>query len=287
MKLKQLSILVLILSLIVGQSYDIVILGGRVMDPETGLDAVRNVGINGDRIVEISEKALSGNQIINANGLVVAPGFIDLHAHGQSNDAHRYQARDGVTTALEMEVGVSFIREWISQKSGNSIVNFGGTAPHANLRALAMDGNAKLTKKIFRKVEEEGLNLNELAGFSKAFAASNYKPQTQKEINRTHQMMSEYLEAGALGIGVPIGYYLGATAGEIFQVYEFAASMDVPVYTHTRGFGLPGLQEAMADAGTAGASVHLVHANSMSLGEIETTLSMVESAQKKWIGYYN
>ncbi|MBT5175994.1 MAG: amidohydrolase family protein, partial [Candidatus Marinimicrobia bacterium] len=274
------SILVLILSLIVGQSYDIVILGGRVMDPETGLDAVRNVGINGDRIVEISEKALSGNQIINANGLVVAPGFIDLHAHGQSNDAHRYQARDGVTTALEMEVGVSFIREWISQKSGNSIVNFGGTAPHANLRALAMDGNAKLTKKIFRKVEEEGLNLNELAGFSKAFAASNYKPQTQKEINRTHQMMSEYLEAGALGIGVPIGYYLGATAGEIFQVYEFAASMDVPVYTHTRGFGLPGLQEAMADAGTAGASVHLVHANSMSLGEIETTLSMVESAQK-------
>ena len=116
MKLKQLSILVLILSLIVGQSYDIVILGGRVMDPETGLDAVRNVGINGDRIVEISEKALSGNQIINANGLVVAPGFIDLHAHGQSNDAHRYQARDGVTTALEMEVGVSFIREWISQK---------------------------------------------------------------------------------------------------------------------------------------------------------------------------
>ena len=147
MKLKQLSILVLILSLIVGQSYDIVILGGRVMDPETGLDAVRNVGINGDRIVEISEKALSGNQIINANGLVVAPGFIDLHAHGQSNDAHRYQARDGVTTALEMEVGVSFIREWISQKSGNSIVNFGGTAPHANLRALAMDGNAKLTKK--------------------------------------------------------------------------------------------------------------------------------------------
>jgi hypothetical protein len=53
--------------------------------------------------------------------------------------------------------------------------------------------------------------------------------------------------------------------------------MDVPVYTHTRGFGLPGLQEAMANATMSSASVHLVHANSMSLGEIETTLSMLES----------
>ena len=93
-------------------------------------------------------------------------------------------------------------------------------------------------------------------------------------------MMQDYLNAGALGIGVPVGYYPGSTAGEIFHVYQFAAEKDVPIYTHTRGFGMPGLQEAMADAATSGASVHLVHANSMSLGEIETTLSMVSDAQK-------
>ena len=92
--------------------------------------------------------------------------------------------------------------------------------------------------------------------------------------------MQNYLDAGALGVGVPVGYYPGATAGEIFRVYQFAARQEVPIYTHTRGFGMPGLQEAMADAATSGASVHLVHANSMSLGEIETTLSMVSDAQK-------
>lgn len=263
------------------QTYDIVIKGGRVMDPETGFSGVRNVGIRGDRIAEISSRPLSGTILIEAKGLVVSPGFIDLHAHGQTNDAHKYQVMDGVTTALEMEGGVAFYGEWIAAKEGNSIVNYGGTAPHGFLRASAMDSNLKIAKKMAKRVKKEGLNLDGLAGklFDEALASASYKPMTQKEIDRSHQFMDRYLKDGALGIGVPVGYYPGATAGEIFQVYEFAKSKDVPVYTHTRGFGLPGLQEAMADATTSGASVHLVHANSMSLGEIETTLSMVESAQ--------
>ena len=93
---------------IMTQSYDIGINDGRVMDPETGFDGIRNVGIRGDRIVEITTKSIRGKVVINAKGLVVSPGFIDLHAHGQTNEAHEYQARDGVTTALEMEGGVGF-----------------------------------------------------------------------------------------------------------------------------------------------------------------------------------
>jgi imidazolonepropionase-like amidohydrolase len=117
------------------------------MDPETEFTGVRNVGIRGDRIVEITSKPLTGTVVVNAKGLVVSPGFIDLHAHGQTNDAHRYQARDGVTTALEMESGVAFIKEWITAKDGKSIVNYGGTVPHGFLRALAMDSNLKIAKK--------------------------------------------------------------------------------------------------------------------------------------------
>jgi N-acyl-D-glutamate deacylase len=65
------------------QQYDLVLAGGRVMDPETGMDAVRNVGIRDGKIVRISSEALNGHRVIHANGLVVAPGFIDLHQHGQ------------------------------------------------------------------------------------------------------------------------------------------------------------------------------------------------------------
>tara|TARA_B100001123_G_C15253233_1_gene1003611 strand:- start:252 stop:1721 length:1470 start_codon:yes stop_codon:yes gene_type:complete len=265
---------------ILAQSYDIVINDGRVMDPETGFDGIRNVGIRGDRIVEITSKSISGKVAVNAKGLVVSPGFIDLHAHGQTNDAHQYQARDGVTTALEMEGGVGFFREWVDSKEGKTIVNYGGTVPHGFLRAMAMDANQKIARKLQNQVQKNGLSLEGLAGFEKSFAAANYQSQSQKEEDRTQRMMQDYLNAGALGIGVPVGYYPGSTAGEIFHVYQFAAEKDVPIYTHTRGFGMPGLQEAMADAATSGASVHLVHANSMSLGEIETTLSMVSDAQK-------
>lgn len=281
---RHISIFILSVALLAGQndSYDIVLMGGRVMDPETGFDGVRNVGIRGDRIVEISSKPLNGATVINAKGLVVSPGFIDLHAHGQTNDAHKYQARDGVTTALDMEAGAAFFREYIAAKEGNSILNYGATAPHSFLRASAIDANQKIVRDMFNQIKKEGINLEGLVSrlFDPKLSPARYKSLNKKEIDRSHKLIDRDLEAGALGIGVALGYYPGATADEIFKVYQFAVEKDVPIYTHIRGFGMPGLQAAMANATMSGASVHLVHANSMSLGEIETTLSMVESGQK-------
>ncbi|MGI9551892.1 MAG: amidohydrolase family protein, partial [Aurantibacter sp.] len=102
-----------------GQSsfeFDIVLGGGRVIDPETKLDEVRNVGIRNGRIVEISTNALIGSENIDVSGLVVAPGFIDLHVHGISNKEQEYQVHDGVTTALELEVGVPFMEAWYKSR---------------------------------------------------------------------------------------------------------------------------------------------------------------------------
>src|ERR1700730_7461650 len=84
---------------------DVVIINGRVMDPESGLDAMRNVGIIDRKIRIISEAPLQGKQTIDAKGLVVAPGFIDLHQHGHDSRNYAYKARDGVTTSLELEIG--------------------------------------------------------------------------------------------------------------------------------------------------------------------------------------
>ncbi|HKQ88314.1 MAG TPA: hypothetical protein VJS43_16260, partial [Candidatus Acidoferrales bacterium] len=83
------------------QHYDVVIANGRVMDPETRLDAVRNVGITGGKIAAISAAPLGGRTMLDAKGLVVAPGFIDMHEHGQEERNYEFQAHDGVTTSLE------------------------------------------------------------------------------------------------------------------------------------------------------------------------------------------
>src|SRR5687767_10179397 len=120
------------------QPYDVVIAGGRVMDPESGLDAVRHVGIRDGKIAAISEQPLTGKIILQAAGRVVAPGFIDLHAHGQSNEANEYQAHDGVTTALELEVGVPAVEAFLKRRENKSILNFGATASHGAMRTMSM-----------------------------------------------------------------------------------------------------------------------------------------------------
>lgn len=261
--------------------YDIVLKNGRVMDPETGLDAVRNVGIRGDRIIEITEAEINGKEEIDVSGHVVAPGFIDLHVHGMTNQAHQYQARDGVTTALELESGIPFIKHWIESKRNNTIVNYGATVPHASIRALAMGSYDHYFAEAKKLIEAEGIESPNLAKLQINMARANYQSLTEEEIARMNQMLQEELHAGALGIGVPVGYYPGATHGEIFKVYQYAAEKQVPVFSHTRGFGMPGIQEAISNAVSTGAPLHIVHANSLSLGEIQTTLSMVAAAQDR------
>lgn len=259
---------------------DIVLTGGRVIDPETGLDDIRNVGIRGDRIVEISRSPLRGKQSIDATGLVVAPGFIDLHVHGMTPKAHEYQARDGVTTALELESGMLFLKDWLQSKKGKSLVNYGASIPHAQLRALAMEGYQHYFIEAEKILSQEGYTSPKLPKLMVNLRRAAYQSLTDADIDRMKGLLKKELMAGALGVGVPVGYYPGSTHGEIFRVYEFAAAFQAPVFSHTRGFGLPGIQEAIANASASGAPLHIVHANSLSLAEIQVTLDMVAAAQK-------
>src|SRR5438477_6954058 len=125
-------------SLLAAQTCDIVLQRGRVMDPESGLDAVRSVGINGKKIVAISTHALRGKVEVDATGLVISPGFIDLHQHSQTPEAYRFKAMDGVTTALELEVGVSPVSEWYAARQGKSLIHFGASSGHIAARMAVM-----------------------------------------------------------------------------------------------------------------------------------------------------
>src|ERR1700745_89273 len=122
-----------------GTVFDVVILHGRVMDPDTNLDAVRNVGISGGKIREISEVELRGKETIEARGLVIAPGFIDLHEHGQEPRNYQFQARDGVTTSLELEAGTDDLDQWYAKRAGNSLINFGVSVGHIAVRMKVMN----------------------------------------------------------------------------------------------------------------------------------------------------
>ena len=132
-----LSFLAVSAAFVPAQQYDLVLQGGRVMDPETGLDAVRNVGISDGKIVRITSDPLSGNRVVNAAGLVVAPGFIDLHQHGQDLASQRVKALDGVTTALELEIGAPDVAQFLKAKQGASLINYGSAASHVAARAFA------------------------------------------------------------------------------------------------------------------------------------------------------
>src|SRR3989442_14793285 len=80
-----------------GEQYDLVLMGGRVLDPETALDARRNVGIRDGRIAAVTVEPLAGRGAPAGAGLVVAPGVLDLPAPGPGSESYRYYAHRGVT----------------------------------------------------------------------------------------------------------------------------------------------------------------------------------------------
>jgi dihydroorotase len=252
--------------------FDLVIQGGRVMDPESGLDAVRNVGIRGGKVAAISAQPLRGLKTIDAKNLVVAPGFIDLHSHGNNNASNEYQMHDGVTTALELEAGLPAVGAYLKAREGKALLNFGTTVAHASARVKAMkefasklapDTNAPLS----------GIPLD----------GRNASLKDEEEYTRMAYLMEQGLKEGGLGLGVIPAYLPGATRGEIFRVYQMAGRWGVPVYTHVRGRGEEGVQEAIANAAGSGASLHIVHLNSSTRGSIPLVLEMIAGARKRGI----
>ena len=124
---------------IMAQGDTLAILNGRVMDPETGLDAVRHLLIRDGRIARISSRRPRAERTIDAEGLIVAPGFIDLHAHGQDAASNRYQAADGVTTALELEIGTWPVQRYLEMRKGRALINYGTTVSHPVARFAATE----------------------------------------------------------------------------------------------------------------------------------------------------
>ena len=246
-------------------TYDVVIAGGRVMDPESKLDAVRNVGIRDGKIAAISTSPLSGKTTIDAKGLVVAPGFIDLHEHGQDARNYQFQAHDGVTTSLELEVGTDNVDKWYAAREGKALINYGVSIGHIPVRMAVMHDNASWipTADAARRVA------------------------TPDDMKQMLAMMERGFREGALAEGMGINYTPAATHQEIIEMFRVAAKYGASVHVHMRysgmkepTTGLAALEEVIADAAETGAPLHVVHITSMGLRTTPDLIAMIEGARR-------
>lgn len=254
-------LLLLLPSLLTAQTYDIVLHNGRVMDPESGLDAVRSVGITGNKIAAVSARPLRGKIEVDANKLVIAPGFIDLHQHSQTPEAYGFKAMDGVTTALELEVGVWPVSEWYAARAGKSIINFGASSGHIPARMAVM---------------------HDTGGLLPRDAAMN-RPATAEERQAIASAVEKGMDEGGLGMGMGIVYTPTASPDEILNLFYLAAKFKRPVFVHMRATGnvISALQEVVTDAAASGAPLHVVHINSSSTSKTAEALRLIEGVRAR------
>jgi N-acyl-D-aspartate/D-glutamate deacylase len=254
--------------------FDVVLRGGRVVDPESGLDAVRDVAISNDRVAAIGPALPPGRLDLDVTGQVVTAGFIDIHSHAHDRGSQRLQAMDGVTTALELEAGITPVAAAYDQAArAGRVVNYGFAASWAMARmeALAgvpLDGGLAV---LFQQMQNPRWQ----------------RAATPADINRILARLEADLADGALGIGILAGYVPGADPAEYLRVAALAARAAVPTYTHSRDLAeftphtlADGAEEIVRAAAETGAHMHYCHVNSTTVRHAERVLGLIDRAQR-------
>lgn len=239
------------------EQYDVVISHGHVMDPDSGLDAQRNIGIRDGQIVAIGDERMRGDIEIDANGLVVAPGFIDLHAHGQTEENYRLMAQDGVTSGLELELGTADVNGWYDARAGGQVINYGVSVGHIPVRMKVLGDEGEMLPS----------------------GPANGERATLDQINAMRDMLEEGLRDGAVAVGFGLAYTPAATIQEYETMLHVVAVHGTTAHVHVKE-GPAGVQEAIDSAAVTGASLHVVHANSSGGPEIREFLHRIDLARK-------
>ena len=244
------------------QTYDLAITGGRVLDPANLIDDVLNIAISNGQIVKVTRKPVKANQVIDASGLVVAPGFIDILAGYPNRDESAiFKVTDGVTSIVSMHGGPVDVKKWYGEiEEKGSYIHYGTTVGHSSLR---------------QAVGIEDRNT----------------PATAEQLATMIRLAEEAIDAGALGIGFGVQYVPGATREEVLRLFELAVGKDVPCHLHVRYLGphppdnnsLAAIQEVIAAATVTGASVQVVHIGSIAGRSMKTALWMLDGAREHGI----
>jgi len=253
-------------------SYDLVIANGRVIDPQTNLDARKHVGIRDGSIVAISDQPLIGEATIDATDLVVAPGFIDVHSHTPTVLGQHFNLLDGVTTQLDLEAGafpVSFYGEHL--RSGAAI-NYGSSVGHFAVRIKVLEG----VDQPYIFAGDKTIVMGSPAWMQQA---------TPDQIEQMRVLINQGLDKGGLGIGVLLDYMTEAVSdAELRMLFDVAAARQVPIYVHVRrGYtGDPaGLIEVIELAKATQAPLFVCHITHNAMGRIGDWLAMIDEANRE------
>jgi N-acyl-D-aspartate/D-glutamate deacylase len=252
----------------------LVISGGRVVDPASGMDAIGDVAVVDGRISAVGTGLGSAERVIDATGLVVAPGFIDLHAHGQSIPADRMQAFDGVTTTLDLEAGVLPVASWYRRQADKGrVLNYGAAANWAFARIGAMTGsNAESSLEAFGNAMRDRRWIENVAD--------------DAEVAGILDRLAGGLDEGGIGIGILNAYAPGAGVQELTAVCQLAAKHNVATFTHVAYMSRIDPESAaeayirlIGYAGATGAHMHICHFNSSSKTDVERCAVLIKKAQ--------
>lgn len=259
------------------QTYDLVIEGARVVDPETSLDQVRNIGIIGDEIAIVTPEPITGTTVIDATGLIAAPGFIDLHAHGQDRYSEKVSIFDGRTTQMDLEAGALPVSKYFEAKAGVSLSNYGVSVSHAAARLKVMDG-----------IDAEGSPMMTHA-LQKAGATGNLwavQRATDAQLDRIDDLVRQGVKDGGIGIGVMVGYYPNAQSEGVTRMAQVAAAEDSFLTTHPRYLsiispsGVLGQEEFVALGMAYDVPILLHHVPTNALSATKEALDIIDAANR-------
>jgi N-acyl-D-aspartate/D-glutamate deacylase len=260
-------------------AYELVLRGGRIVDPANGRDLVADLAIDNGRVAAVSEEALPGDRVIDVGGLVVAPGFIDLHSHSPTPAGQSFQALDGVTTALELEAGAFPVTALDPLLPGGGRIHYGASVSHLAIRMQVLANHDQAHLLIPGRVHDPARPHRLQDAFT--------RQADEAEMAAMRALLREGLRDGGLGIGLLVDYLsAGITAAELAMVFDVAAEFDAPVFAHIRR-GLPGdsagLEELLVEAERSGAALHVCHLNASAMQGVAHFLQLMAAARERGV----
>ncbi len=233
--------------------FDIVISGGRVIDPMSGFDGMLDVGIDAGVITAIGPPGFKARALLDATDRVVSPGFVDILSYEPNPFGIWFKAADGVTTNFAMHGVNNYAGAFFARYEGATPIHFGGAFHQHFLRAEDLGARPDL-------------------------------PLSQKQIEAFADLARRNLAKGFAGVAFSPEYSPGTTIDEIDQLAAVAMELGHVGFFHTRSSdpakSKAGVVEVIDLARRTGLPVHVSHIHSTGATfHMEETLGLIESAR--------